>query len=75
MQALVLSALKFRETEHFRMTADRATLEMGLLKEKDHDFAKKWIKVKFNTVHNDLFDGKPLYSYNPSNDMFEWIKE
>ncbi len=75
MQALVLSVLKFRETEHFLMTADSATLKMGLLKEKDNDFAKKWIKVKFNTVHNDLFDGKPLYSYNSSNDMFEWIKE
>ena len=75
MQALVLSALRFRETEHFRMTADKVMLEIGLLKEKDNDFAKKWIKVKFNTVHNDLFDGKPLYSYNQSNDMFEWIKE
>ena len=74
MQALVLSALKFRDVQQRRTKGDKATVEMELSKE-DKDFAKKWIKERFNVVHNELFNGKPLFRYDSSYDVFEWIKE
>ena len=75
MQSLVLSALKFKEVQHLQIAADKVISKMGLSKKEDKDFAKKWIKEKFNTVHNELFDGEPLFNYDSSYNVFKWIKE
>lgn len=75
MQALVLSALMYRDKLHRDVIVDEVISNMGISDKKDQTFAKAWIESRFVVTHSELFFGNPIYYYNPTSGIFQWIEE
>lgn len=75
MQALVLSALMYRDKSHRNVVVDEVISNMGISDKKDKTFAKAWIESRFVVAHSELFLGKPIYYYNSISGIFQWIEE
>lgn len=75
MHALVLSAMKYRETGNDNLSVVRLLSEMGISDKQDTDYAKKWIEKRFNGVHKGAFEGRPLLEYIPARKTIVWVEE
>lgn len=75
MQALVLSALKYRNNTCKCMDLNTVISSLNITNKHDVDLAVSWIESRFNIAHKNLFGGKPLYTYNSESKTLEWNKE
>lgn len=75
MHALVMSAMEYRELAIKQFEVDKVVIKMGVSELSDIEFSRNWIETSFNDVHNAVFEGKPLYEYNPVKKMIARVKE
>lgn len=75
MQALILSALKYRNDACKSMALNTVISSMNINDKQDEELAASWIETRFNIAHKGLFEGKPLYTYNSESKTLEWNEE
>lgn len=75
LHALVLSKMKFREQVRKKMSIDKLLYEAGIYDKRDITMAKKWIMERFDIVHNNSFEGNPLYKYNSASKAIVRVEE
>lgn len=75
MHALVLSAMKYRDKKIENLSINNLILEMGVMEDSDVMYAKNWIERHFNAVHNDVFEGKPIFIYDTVRNTLSQIEE
>lgn len=75
IHALLMSALRFKENRSENASVEDILSEMGISMKNDRSLVQLWIASKFETIHSDVFEGKPQYYYSAESGMIRKVED